>query len=69
METELKNVKIWKTDYEALIPLEMYNDVKSKHPNTEISIHFNCHFELDELRLNESVCWGDGKHFVFILKK
>ena len=62
---------IWRTDYTADIPLEMYEDVKNKHPNFDVSVYFNPNgrVKLSKLADNESVCFGDGKSFVFILTK
>ena len=64
-----QKISIWHTPYKTEIPKNMINDVKTKHPNKEVSVSFNIHFELDQLADNESVCWGDGKTFVFILKE
>lgn len=65
---ETVKINIYKTNYKAEIPKEMFDDVSVKHPNKEIQVHFNTDFQLDELGDNESVCWGDGETFIFILK-
>ena len=67
INSSMKEVNIWRTPYKAKIPKEIFEDVKTKHPNKEISVSFNTSMELCELSHLESVCWGDGKTFIFIL--
>lgn len=63
-------VGIWKTPYTTFIDKEIIEDLQGKHPDIDkVSVHFNTEFILDALAPNESVCWGDGKHYCFILTK
>ena len=65
----MEKLNIWRTEYLALVPKKMIDSVKENHPKKDISVHFNTDFLLSDLREKESVCYGDGKSFVFILKK
>ena len=62
-------IKVWKTDYTVFIPIKMVEDINSKYPNYDVSVNFATEINLDTLKENESVCYGDGKSFMFVLTK
>jgi hypothetical protein len=64
---EREKVKIHNTPYFAEVWKSDVSDIKMKHPNKEIYVCFNTECDLDTLKDNESVCFGDGEHYYFVL--
>ena len=65
----MEEISIWRTKYFAMIPKDLTDHVRENHPNKEISVYFNTNIELNTLSKGESVRFGDGDQFMFILKK
>lgn len=66
MQSRVK-VKIYNTPYFAEIWEKDLKDVESKHPKLDVAVCFDVKCDLDKLKSNESVCFGDGKHYFFVL--
>ena len=61
-------VKIYKKNKKANIDTKIVADVMIKFPKKEINVCFDSKCELDKLNEGESVYYGDGKNFYFVLK-
>lgn len=60
-------VKIYNRETTANIDAEIVKDIKEKHPKFDISVCFDLECDLTKLEDGESVCFGDGKNFYFVL--
>ena len=62
-------VKIYNKKITANIDAEIIKDLKEKHPNKEVNVCFDLECDLTKLNKGESVCYGDGENFYFVLIK